>query len=249
MIQLSNVRKQFGTYTALHSVSLHIKPGEIHGIIGPSGAGKSTLLRMMNLLEVPDQGQVIVNRQDLTKLRGRALRQMRQSIGMIFQGFYLIENKTVYENVSVALEVAKVNKKQQQERVFESLQFVGLEAYKDQYPSQLSGGQKQRVAIARSIVNEPLVLLCDEPTSSLDPYTTQGVLKLLQEINDRLGVTIVLVSHEMEVIQSLCERVTVIQEGSIYDQFKIEPIGISQKDFGASAFVEQLKAGGEKDPT
>lgn len=244
MITLQHVSKRFGSFDAIKSVSLHIKRGEIHGLIGLSGAGKSTLLRMMNLLEMPDEGEVIVDGKKLTNLKGKSLRQMRQSLGMIFQGFHLVENKTVFKNVAAPLEIANVKKKKQATKVMESLRFVGLEHLSNQYPSQLSGGQKQRVAIARAIVNNPQVLLCDEPTSSLDPHTTVEVLELLQKINKSFNVTVVLVSHEMDVIQSLCERVTVIEEGEIYDEFFIEPTGIKKVHEGAASFVEQLKSGG-----
>lgn len=249
MITLHNVSKRFGSFEAIKSISLHIKSGEIHGIIGASGAGKSTLLRMMNLLETPDEGDVIINDKKLTDLKGKQIRHMRQSLGMIFQGYHLVGNKTVFDNVAVQLEIAKVAKNARVERVMESLRFVGLEAYKNQYPSQLSGGQKQRVAIARAIVNNPEVLLCDEPTSSLDPNTTMEVLEVLQRINERLGVTIVMVSHEMDVIKSLCERVTVIDDGEVYDEFEIEPTGINKINKGAAGFVEQLKSGGVFNPS
>lgn len=249
MITLHNVSKYYGSFQAIEAISLHVNRGEIHGIIGASGAGKSTLLRMINLLEFPDEGHVVVNKKKLTDLKGKELRKMRQSIGMIFQGFQLIENKTVFDNVVVQLEIAKVAKKDRRERVMESLRFVGLETYKNHYPSQLSGGQKQRVAIARAIVNNPEVLLCDEPTSSLDPNTTIEVLELLQRINEKFGVTIVIVTHEMDVVKSLCERVTVIDEGEVYDAFNIEPSGIKTLTDGAAGFVKQLKSGGGVHPS
>ena len=249
MITLHNVSKRFGSFEAIQSVSLNIKAGEIHGIIGASGAGKSTLLRMMNLLETPDEGDVIVDGKKLNCLKGKQIRHMRQSLGMIFQGYHLVGNKTVFDNVVVPLEIAKVAKKERTERVLESLRFVGLDKFKDKYPAQLSGGQKQRVAIARAIVNNPKVLLCDEPTSSLDPNTTVEVLEVLERINQAFNVTIVIVSHEMEVIKSLCERVTVIADGQIYDEFAIEPIGVHKREHGAAGFVEQLKAGGGVNPS
>ena len=249
MITLHNVSKRFGSFKAVQSVSLNIKPGEIHGIIGPSGAGKSTLLRMMNFLETPDEGDIIVNDNKLNNLKSKQVRQLRQSLGMIFQSYNLVENKTVFDNVVVPLEIAKSAKNERTERVMESLRFVGLEQLKNQYPSQLSGGQKQRVAIARAIVNNPEVLLCDEPTSSLDPKTTMGVLEVLQRINQAFNVTIVIVSHEMEVIKSLCERVTVLSDGQIYDEFSIEPIGIHKMDYDVEGFVEQLKSGGGINPS
>jgi len=244
MITLRNVSKLFGEFVAIDSVSLNIKAGEIHGIVGLSGAGKSTLLRMMNLLETPDEGDVIVNGKKLNELTGKQIRTMRQSLGMIFQGYHLVLNKTVFDNVAVPLEIAKVAKSERKERVLESLRFVGLETYANKYPNQLSGGQKQRVAIARALVNKPQVLLCDEPTSALDPRTTMEVLEVLKRINQQFNVTIVIVSHEMEVIKSLCERVTVIEAGQVYDAFEIEPTGVHKINQGAAAFVEQLKLGG-----
>ncbi|HLS34686.1 MAG TPA: ATP-binding cassette domain-containing protein [Bacillota bacterium] len=228
----------------MRAVSLHIKSGEIHGIVGASGAGKTTLLRMMNFLEQPDKGEVVVSGAMLNELSPRELRQLRQSIGMIFQDHNLLGNKTVFENVVSPLKIARINKREHEKRVIESLQFVGLAEHRDKYPSQLSGGQKQRVAIARAIVNHPKVLLCDEPTSSLDPNTTAEVLELLKRINETFHVTIVFVSHEMDVIKSICERVTVVEDGEVYDDFGIEPVGVHQSNRSAAYFVEQLKSGG-----
>ncbi|HEX5564426.1 MAG TPA: ATP-binding cassette domain-containing protein [Sporosarcina sp.] len=245
MITLHNVSKSFSFFQAIQSVSLSIEKGEIHGIIGASGAGKSTLLRLMNLLEVPDEGEVAVNGQTLTNLSGKQLRQARKSIGMIFQHFHLVANKTVYENVVAALELAKFPRKARRPRVEECLRFVGLGNFIDKYPAQLSGGQKQRVAIARALANNPQVLLCDEPTSSLDPNTTAEILSVLEDINQSFGVTIVIVSHEMEVIKSICNRVTVLNEGQVYDTVSIEPKGIGMKNNSPSFFVEQLTKDGE----
>ncbi|MEK3979491.1 methionine ABC transporter ATP-binding protein [Psychrobacillus sp. FSL K6-2836] len=247
MIKLHNVSKSFSTFQAIKSVSLTIDKGEIHGIIGASGAGKSTLLRLMNLLEIPDEGEVEVNGQRLTNLSSKELRQARKKIGMIFQHFNLVANKNVYENVAVSLELANVPKKEQKSRVMECLQFVGLENLMEQYPAQLSGGQKQRVAIARALANNPQVLLCDEPTSSLDPNTTAEILEVLETINKNLGVTIVIVSHEMEVIKSICNRVTVMADGEIYQTVLIDPVRIQIKDNRPSYFVEQLTKDGEMD--
>ncbi|WP_252504911.1 methionine ABC transporter ATP-binding protein [Sporosarcina sp. Marseille-Q4943] len=245
MIKLHNVNKSFMRFQAIQSVSLSIGKGEIHGIIGASGAGKSTLLRLMNLLEVPDDGEVAVNGQTLTNLNGKQLRQSRKLIGMIFQHFNLVANKTVYDNVVVSLELAKFPKKDRRARVEECLQFVGLDSFKDKYPSQLSGGQKQRVAIARALANNPQVLLCDEPTSSLDPNTTAEILAVLENVNRSFGVTIVIVSHEMEVIKSICNRVSVLNEGKVYDTVSIEPKGIGMKENSPRFFVEQLTKDGE----
>lgn len=243
MIKLHQVSKSFSQFQAIKSVSLTINKGEIHGIIGASGAGKSTLLRLMNLLEIPDEGEVEVNGEMLTSLNSKSLRQARKSIGMIFQHFNLVANKTVYDNVLIALELASYPKAEQRDRVEECLQFVGLKQLKDKYPAQLSGGQKQRVAIARALANNPQVLLCDEPTSSLDPNTTAEILGVLENINKTLGVTIVIVSHEMEVIKSICNRVTVLADGEVYETVLIEPNGIKVVDNSPNYFVEQLKDG------
>ncbi|OLS39269.1 methionine ABC transporter ATP-binding protein [Bacillus sp. MRMR6] len=245
MISLQLVSKSFKqnltAFQAVESASLTIKKGEIHGIIGPSGAGKSTLLRLINLLEFPDQGSVVVNGQTLTTLPNSKLREARQSIGMIFQDFNLVANKTVLQNVSVPLELAGYSKKARLHRVKECLEFVGLVEKSEQYPASLSGGQKQRVAIARALANQPSVLLCDEPTSALDPQTTAGILEVLQTINKELGVTIVIVSHEMEVVKSICHKVTVMDSGKILKTVSIEPQGFVTPRNDPQWFLQQLK--------
>ncbi|MCM3744611.1 ATP-binding cassette domain-containing protein [Sporosarcina luteola] len=245
MITLHNISKSYSCFQAINSVSLSVGRGEIHGIIGASGAGKSTLLRVMNLLEKPDEGEVEINGQILTKLSRKDLRQARKSIGMIFQHFNLVANKTVSDNVAVSLELAKFPRKVRPSRVEECLQFVGLSNYMDKYPAQLSGGQKQRVAIARALANNPQVLLCDEPTSSLDPNTSGEILTVLQNINRSFGVTIVIVSHEMEVIKSICNRVTVMSEGQVYDTVSIQPKGIGMMNNSPKFFVDQLTKDGD----
>lgn len=247
MIQLHNVTKNYAYFRAINSVTLQINKGDIYGIIGASGAGKSTLLRLMNLLEIPDEGEVEVNGQILTKLNSKHLREARKSIGMIFQQFNLVANKTVFENVAVSLELAKFPKKERRDRIIECLQFVGLENFISKYPAQLSGGQKQRVAIARALANNPQVLLCDEPTSSLDPHTTSEILEVLEKVNKSFGVTIVLVSHEMDVIKSICNRVTVMADGEIYDTLSIEPKKMLSTDNSPTYFVEQLTKDGGLD--
>jgi D-methionine transport system ATP-binding protein len=196
------------------------------------------------LLEIPDAGEVEVNGQLLTNLNSRALRKERKLIGMIFQHYNLVANKTVYENIAVSLELANFPKKERRSRVVECLQFVGLESFIEKYPAQLSGGQKQRVAIARALANNPQVLLCDEPTSSLDPNTTAEILGVLESINKSLGVTIVIVSHEMEVIKSICNRVTVMADGEIYDTVLFEPNGIQNIDNSPKNFIDQLTEDG-----
>lgn len=241
MIQLQSVSKHFHDFQAVHDVSLHIERGEIFGLIGPSGAGKSTILRLINLLEKPTSGRVIVNETELTTLSKPKLSEQRKSIGMIFQHFHLVSNKTIFNNVAIALELAGYPKNERKQRVTECLQFVGLLDQQDKFPAQLSGGQKQRVAIARALATKPKVLLCDEPTSSLDPTTTAEILTVLQSINEQFGVTIVIVSHEMDVIQSICSRVCVLDSGKVYDIVEITPTGIVQKNQHPQTFVDALK--------
>ena len=244
MIELHSVTKKYEQFHAIRSVSLTVEKGEIHGIIGASGAGKSTLLRLMNVLERPDDGDVQVNGQLLTKATPKQLRDARKSIGMIFQQFNLVSNKTVYANVLLSLELAKYPKADRRKRVLECLDFVGLVSMVDKYPAQLSGGQKQRVAIARALANHPQVLLCDEPTSSLDPHTTAEVLTVLETIHIRLGVTIVIVSHELDVIKSICNRVSVMADGTIHETIAIQPKGIQVTTDSPSHLLDQLKKDG-----
>jgi len=244
MITLRTVSKTFSDQPVVKDVSLTVDQGEVHGIIGASGAGKSTLLRLMNLLERPDAGEVEFDGKPLVQLPERRLRHVRQEIGMIFQHFHLVSNKTVEQNVAVPLELARVPKKERSIRVDECLRFVGLESFAGRYPAELSGGQKQRVAIARALANGPRALLCDEPTSSLDPGTTSEILRVLQEVNRTLGVTVVLVSHEMDVIKSICDRVTVMEDGEIRETVRIDPAGIPSIDSDAGWFLKQLKEGG-----
>ncbi|HEY0294776.1 MAG TPA: ATP-binding cassette domain-containing protein [Bordetella sp.] len=226
MIELSHVSKRFqtadGDVDAVSDVSLRIGQGEIFGIVGFSGAGKSTLLRMINLLERPTSGRVVVGGADLLALPPDGLRQARQSIGMIFQHFNLVANRTVEDNVSIALEIARVPQDRRGDIVHESLRTVGLADKARHYPGQLSGGQKQRVAIARAIANRPKVLLCDEPTSALDPQTTGEILKYLKAVNDGAGVTIVIVTHELGVVNRLCHRVAVMEKGEVRDEIDFQ---------------------------
>jgi D-methionine transport system ATP-binding protein len=225
MITLHNISKTFSTsegpLRAVSSASLQINEGDIYGIIGFSGAGKSTLLRTINLLEAPDQGSVIVDGEDLTKLSVKELRKKRKSIGMIFQHFNLLNNLTVYKNVSFPLEIAGVLKEERKRRIEECLELVGLSEKAGTYPAKLSGGQKQRVAIARALANQPKVLLCDEPTSSVDPQTTGSLLTSLKEINEKLGITIVIVTHEMDVIKAICNKVAVMENGKVVEKFPL----------------------------
>lgn len=217
MINIVNVTKQYGELKAIDDVSLTINKGEIFGIIGYSGAGKSTLLRCLNLLETPTTGNVIVDGKDLTTLTKKEVRIERQKIGMIFQHFYLISAKKVYDNVAHSLKAAGKSKAEIKKRVPELLKMVGLEDRAGHYPAQLSGGQKQRVGIARALANEPKILLCDEATSALDPTTTESILALLKDINEKMGITIVLITHEMEVIQKICDRIAVMENGAVIE--------------------------------
>lgn len=222
MIRLDNINKSFSgrnkTVKALHDVTIHVERGDIYGIIGFSGAGKSTLIRMVNRLEKPDSGSVTVDGQELTDLSGAQLRKVRRKIGMVFQQFNLLESKTVFQNVALPLILEGADKNRIAKRVQEVLQFVELEDRREAYVSQLSGGQKQRVGIARAMVTEPSILLCDEATSALDPKTTESILHLLKRINREMGITILLITHQMQVIQMICNKVAVMEEGRVVEQ-------------------------------
>ncbi|CPR17478.1 methionine ABC transporter ATP-binding protein MetN [Brenneria goodwinii] len=222
MIELSNITKVFQQngreITALANVNLHVPKGQIYGVIGSSGAGKSTLIRCVNLLERPTQGTVLVDGQDLTKLSENQLTQARRQIGMIFQHFNLLSSRTVFGNIALPLELDNTPKSEITRRVNELLDLVGLSDKHDAYPANLSGGQKQRVAIARSLASNPKVLLCDEATSALDPATTRSILTLLKDINRRLGLTILLITHEMDVVKRICDQVAVISDGCLIEQ-------------------------------
>ena len=227
LIRLDGVSKSFALpdgrrFDAVRDVSLSVRPGEILGLIGKSGAGKSTLLRLINLLERPHAGRVHVAGRELTALKPAELRRERQRLGMIFQQFNLLQNATAAENVAFPLQLhAGRSRREIADRVAECLALVGLTDKADQYPAQLSGGQKQRVAIARALAPQPDVLLCDEPTSALDAETTRELLATLADINARLGVTIVIVTHELEVVQTLCRRAAVIADGRLVEQFDV----------------------------
>lgn len=221
MIQFKNISKHYQlkgqTLTALKQINLDIPQGSIFGIIGYSGAGKSTLIRLINLLERPSEGQVIVNGHDLTALNAASLRQQRANIGMIFQHFNLMQTKTVAANIEMPMQLLGWSKAKRQQRLDELLAFIGLEHKRNAYPDELSGGQKQRVGIARALANHPKILLCDEATSALDPQTTQSVLQLLKKINQEQGITIVMVTHEMDVIESVCDHVAVMEQGQVIE--------------------------------
>lgn len=219
LIEVKGLRKVFdtpaGKVVALDGINLSIDKGEIFGIIGMSGAGKSTLVRCINLLERPTEGAVIVEGEDITKLSNSELRKKRRKIAMIFQLFNLMKSRTIYANVAFPLKGSGLSRKEKHEKVMKLLKLVGLENRAKAYPSQLSGGQKQRVAIARALANDPSVLLCDEATSALDPQTTQDILKLLKELNETLGLTVIIITHEMAVVKEVCTRVAVTEDGHV----------------------------------
>ena len=228
IIEIRGLRKTFGqgeaAVTALDGIDLSIEKGEIYGIIGLSGAGKSTLVRCMNLLETPTEGTVRVDGQDITTLSPKELRKARQSITMIFQGFNLLMQRTCLKNVCFPMELSGVPKAQAEKKALELLDLVGLKEKASAYPAQLSGGQKQRVAIARALATDPKVLLCDEATSALDPTTTNSILALLKELNQKLGVTVVIITHQMSVIEEICTRVAILDGGEVAEEGRVEDI-------------------------
>ena len=228
MIQLEHLGKTYraasGEVEALRDINLTIRDGEIFGVIGLSGAGKSTLVRCINLLERPTEGKVIIDGRDITTLPQKELLALRRNIGMIFQGFHLLEQRTVLGNVSFPLEISGTPRAKALDRCRELLQLVGLSDKENVYPSQLSGGQKQRVALARALATNPRYLLCDEATSALDPNTTRAILELLKQINRDLGVTIVIITHEMKVIDRICDRVAVIDHSQIAEEGRVADV-------------------------
>ncbi|MDN7240988.1 methionine ABC transporter ATP-binding protein [Planococcus sp. N028] len=244
MISIQNLSKDYktkkGTVTGVDNVSLTVQEGEVFGIVGYSGAGKSSLLRCINLLERPTSGEIFVDGVDLTKLKGEGLRQARLKIGMIFQHFYLISQKTVAENIAFALKAANLPKVQADKRVEELLDMVGLAEKRDVYPAQLSGGQKQRVGIARALANNPSVLLCDEATSALDPNTTLSILRLLKKINRELNITIVLITHEMNVVKEICDRMAIMQEGRVIEEGEVYELFSSPKTDLTKEFISSV---------
>ena len=241
MIKLNNITKIFTLpdkkLTALDNVSLHVPKGQICGVIGASGAGKSTLIRCVNLLERPTHGAVLIDDVDLTQLSEAELVKTRRQIGMIFQHFNLLTSRTVFENVALPLELENKSKAEIQEKTTALLALVGLIDKHNVYPANLSGGQKQRVAIARALASDPKVLLCDEATSALDPATTQSILKLLKEINRTLGITILLITHEMEVVKRICDQVAVIDKGRLIEQGTVSEIFSNPKTELAQEFI------------
>jgi D-methionine transport system ATP-binding protein len=244
MISIKHVQKVYsskqGKVTAVEDVNIDIKEGEIFGVIGYSGAGKSTLIRMLNGLEIPTSGTVTVANRLVSQIKGSVLRKARQEISMIFQHFNLLWSRTVRENIAFPLEIAGVAKAERTKRVDELIKLVGLEGREDAYPSELSGGQKQRVGIARALANNPKVLLCDEATSALDPQTTDSILDLLVDINKRLGLTIVLITHEMHVIQKICHRVAVMEGGRIVELGPVLEVFKNPQQPITKRFVQQV---------
>ncbi|MFK8258643.1 methionine ABC transporter ATP-binding protein MetN [Erwinia sp. AnSW2-5] len=242
MIKLSNITKVFQqgsrTITALSDVSLHVPAGQIYGVIGASGAGKSTLIRCVNLLERPTSGSVLVDNQDLTTLSESQLTIARRQIGMIFQHFNLLNSRTVAGNVALPLELGNLSRAEIKARVSELLDLVGLADKHDAWPANLSGGQKQRVAIARALASNPKVLLCDEATSALDPATTRSILELLKDINRRLGITILLITHEMDVVKRICDCVAVISNGELIEQDTVSEVFSHPKTPLAQQFIQ-----------
>ncbi len=244
MVEIKNLYKTYSDgetkVEALKDINIEIYKGEIFGIIGLSGAGKSSLVRCINLLEVPDKGQVIINGKDITKISKSELRKERKNIGMIFQHFNLLMNSTVYENIAFPLKLIKTPKDKIEKRVGELLEIVGLTDKKDVYPSQLSGGQKQRVGIARAIATEPDIIMCDEATSALDPETTKSILSLIKEINQKLKVTVIIITHEMEVIKAVCDRVAVLDKGWIVESGSVTDIYVNPRTITSRKFFKSI---------
>lgn len=242
MIKLESITKRFQqgnrTIQALKDVTLHVPKGQIYGVIGASGAGKSTLIRCVNLLERPTSGKVIVGDRDLTALNSHELTLARREIGMIFQHFNLLNSRTVFGNVALPLELENNTKAGIKQRVTELLELVGLADKHDAHPANLSGGQKQRVAIARALACDPKVLLCDEATSALDPATTRAILELLKDINRRLGITILLITHEMDVVKRICDQVAVISKGELIENDKVSEVFSHPKTPLAQQFIQ-----------
>ena len=228
IIEIKNLSKTFGTgdnqVAALHNVSLAVKPGEIFGIIGLSGAGKSTLVRCINLLERPDEGQMLFHGKNLMAMPDKQLRQQRRTISMIFQSFNLLDQRTALDNICFPLELVGTPKKEARKKAMELLETVGLPDKANAYPVQLSGGQKQRIAIARALASDPEVLLCDEATSALDPQTTDSILKLLQKINQERGITVIILTHQMSVIEQICHRVAILDHGEVAEVGEVEEV-------------------------
>ncbi len=244
MIELAGITKTYRAsgkeVEALKGVSLKVERGDIFGVIGYSGAGKSTLIRCINLLEHPDQGRVIINGEDITDQTEGQLEKTRQKTGMIFQHFNLLKSKTVYDNIALPLKYLKKGRREIDQKVDELLALVSLEEKRNSYPSQLSGGQKQRVAIARALANDPQILLSDEATSALDPQTTDSILELLRQLNQKLGLTIVIITHEMHVIKEICNKVAIMEKGGIVEQGGLFDVFTNPQSQAAKRFTAGL---------
>lgn len=241
MIQIKNLSKEFvtadGTVEALKNISLTIDDGDIYGIIGMSGAGKSTLVRCINMLERPTRGTVEIDDVDIGSLSKKQLRDIRRNITMIFQGFNLLMQRTCIKNICFPLELAGMNKKQAKKRAFELLEIVGLPDKANAYPSQLSGGQQQRIAIARALATNPKVLLCDEATSALDPKTTHSILSLIRDINKKTGITVIIITHQMSVVEEICNKVAILDGGEVVEQGLVSDVFSAPKSKAAKQLV------------
>lgn len=245
MIEIKHVCKTFNESkknetVALNDVNLTIQDGEIYGIIGYSGAGKSTLVRMLNQLETQSSGEILIDGVDLSKLSKKELRLKRQKIGMVFQHFNLLWSRTVQKNIELPLEFAGLKKEERLKRAKELIHLVGLDGKENEYPSSLSGGQKQRVGIARALANDPEILLCDEATSALDPDTTESILELLKDINQKLSITIIMITHQMEVVQNICHRMAVMSEGRVVEEGSVKELFEHPKHFVTKRFVQNI---------
>ena len=241
MIEIKDLTKEFqtadGTVEALRNVNLNIQNGDIYGIIGMSGAGKSTLVRCINMLERPTKGQVLIDGQDIAKLSDKELRAVRRDVTMIFQGFNLLMQRTCLKNICFPLELIGMDKEKAKKRALELLDVVGLPDKANAYPAQLSGGQQQRIAIARALATDPKVLLCDEATSALDPKTTHAILELIRDINQRLGITVIIITHQMSVVEEICNRVAILDSGSVVEEGVVSEVFSSPKSKAAKRLV------------
>ena len=241
MIEIKDLTKEFqtadGTVEALRNVNLNIQDGDIYGIIGMSGAGKSTLVRCINMLERPTRGQVLIDGQDIAKLSDKELRAVRRDVTMIFQGFNLLMQRTCLKNICFPLELIGMDKEKAKKRALELLDVVGLPDKANAYPAQLSGGQQQRIAIARALATDPKVLLCDEATSALDPKTTHAILELIRDINQRLGITVIIITHQMSVVEEICNRVAILDSGSVVEEGVVSEVFSSPKSKAAKRLV------------
>ena len=241
MIEIKNLTKEFqtadGTVEALRDVNLTIENGDIYGIIGMSGAGKSTLVRCINMLERPTKGQVLIDGRDIAQLSDKELRAVRRDVTMIFQGFNLLMQRTCLKNICFPLELIGMDKEKAKKRALELLDVVGLPDKANAYPAQLSGGQHQRIAIARALATDPKVLLCDEATSALDPKTTHAILELIRDINERLGITVIIITHQMSVVEEICSRVAILDSGSVVEEGVVSEVFSSPKSKAAKRLV------------